>query len=561
MSGTDNPLLDAVLAGTDPAAQRDDAPQATEPADPPPPLPDAAEDADATVVLRPRAPAPPPAPGSVGLRADVLAGRFFGSAAAGVAERLALFIADPKLDGLATWFGAAESRLLMADPPRLRAALDRDIAALDAILTAQADRILHHARFRRVEGIWRGIRWLLGRVEPNARVKIRIIHWPWPDLVRDFDRAAEFDQSQLFKKVYEEEFGLAGGEPFSMLVVDHEVRHRPGGEARTDDVSAVAQLAAVAAAAFTPTVLAASPALLALDRFADLATMPDLSDPFRGPEYTRWRGLATREDIRFIAITLPRVLGRTPHQDGGNRPRGWRYAESRDARAGRCWINAGFAFAAIACRAFQAHGWPADVRGVDQDRIGGGLVTELPVENFSTDPPGVAPRPVLEVALTDRQERALVEAGMMPVSALHLSTEALFSAARSLQAPGKYQGVTAQNAEANARLSAQFSAMLCVSRFAHYVKVLGRDMLGSFRTPDEIENRLQTWITNYVNARAGSSPDLRARYPLAGARVKVTEKPGSPGTFGCTVQLQPHFQLDDMSATFRLVTEFVGKAA
>jgi type VI secretion system protein ImpD/type VI secretion system protein ImpC len=505
---------------------------------------------DATVVFRAADVfAPPP------LRDPVLAGTYFGRAAAIIADRLARLIAGTEAAPLTAWFGAAQARAFARDPEACRRALDRDIAAIDELIAAQLDAILHGQKLRRLEGRWRGLAWLVGGIEPGTRVRVKILDIAWTEICRDLERAAEFDQSQMFRKIYEEEFGSPGGEPYGLLVIDHEVRHRPTAAQPTDDIAAIAAFSAVAAAAFSPTVLAAHPALLQADEFRDLATAGDLGTPFRGPEYTRWNALSGREDMRFMAVTLPRVLARAPWADDPARADGFRYAEYAPDADARVWMNAGFAFAACVARAFATHAWPADVRGSDTDRLGGGLVDDLATEGFSTDPPQVWPRPPLDIVLTDRQERALADAGLMPLGLLPYGTQAVFGVVRSLQAPATYIGPTADAANANARLSAQLNSILCVSRFAHYLKVLGRELVGSFRTADEIENELQRWVTGYVNASVDGGSETRARYPLVDARVSVRELPGRPGVFGATMHLQPHFQLDDVAATFRLVTE------
>ncbi|HEY3912440.1 MAG TPA: type VI secretion system contractile sheath large subunit [Stellaceae bacterium] len=493
------------------------------------------------------------------LRDAVLSGAFFGEHRL-AAGRVAAFAAARKVgslaaDALSEWFGPAAAQHFAADPERCRAALDREIAALDELIGAQLDAILHHPRLRRLEGSWRGVAWLVDGLDPSSRVKVKLLNISWPELCRDLDRVVEFDQSQLFRKVYEEEFGSPGGEPYGLLIVDHEIRHRPSAGVPSDDVTALGQLAGIAAAAFVPTVLAASPALLQVEEFAELGTAIDLSDPFRSPEFTRFRSLSSHEEMRFVGITLPRVLARPPWLDDPARADGFRYEEYAPQVSSRVWMIAGYAFASVVARAFNNHSWPADVRGSETDFIGGGLVTDLPVEPFRTDPDHVWVRPSLDLVLSDRLEAALVEAGLMPLSALPYGEEAVFSAVRSLQAPATFIGRAGAAANANARLSVQLNSMLCVSRFAHYVKVMGRDMVGSFKTAEDIEAALQRWLTGYVNSNLAAGPEGRARFPLVAARVSVREKAGRPGVFGCTVLLQPHFQLDDVSATFRLVTD------
>jgi type VI secretion system ImpC/EvpB family protein len=488
------------------------------------------------------------------LRDAVLTGRFFGPHRQAV-ERVASFTFLPTPEALADWFGPIAALRLATDPEDCRAALDRDIAELDALIGGQLDTILHHQRLRRFEGSWRGLAWLVSGLEPAGRVKVKVLDISWAEACRDLERAIEFDQSQLFRKVYEEEFGMPGGEPYGLLVVDHEIRHRPFPGAPTDDVNALAQFSQIAAAAFVPIVLAASPALLQVEEFADLAMAADVSDPFGTPEFNRWRGLSSREDMRFIGVTLPRILARLPWEDDPARVDGFRYAEYAPEIASRVWMTAGYAFAAVVARAFVDYAWPADVRGSDTDFVGAGLVTDLPIEPFHTDPDHVWVRPPLDLVLSDRLEASLVEAGLMPLSALPYGEEAVFSAVRSLQAPASFIGPTAAAANANARLSAQLNSMLCVSRFAHYIKILGRDMVGSFKTANEIESGLQKWLSSYVNANLAVGRETQARFPLVSGRVTVRELSGRPGVFGCTMRLQPHFQLDDVATTFHLVTD------
>lgn len=490
------------------------------------------------------------------VRDAVLDGRFVGRGQAEAAENVATFVAatDPST-WLTAWFGPEQARLLAGDRKRLRLALDRDIAAIDALISAQLDAILHHPRLRDFEGAWRGLAWLIAGIEPGGRTRVRVLNISWAEIVRDLERAAEFDQSQLFHKIYEEEFGTAGGEPYGLLVIDHAVRHRPAPGAPTDDVGALKLLAGVAAAAFTPTVLAASPSLLGLDGFADLAGVSEPTTVFRGTEYDRWRGLFALDDLRFLAVALPSVLARPPWRASPSRAEPFRYDEDAPGGEQRVWMKAGYAFAATVVRAFADYGWPADVRGVETDVEGGGLVSELPLEPFSTEPGFLWSRPPLEVMLTDHQERALVDAGFMPLASIPWSEDAVFGAVRSLQMPRVYSGTTADAANANARLSAQINTLLCVSRFAHYVKVLGRDMVGAFRTADEIERQLQQWLSRHVNTNLDGGAESRARFPLLSGRVTVRERPRQPGVFGCVIQLQPHFQLDGVSASFRLVTD------
>lgn len=510
------------------------------------------DDADTLV-----APARPRTAVATGLREDVLRGRFFGASHAETSARLTDFLHGRGTvpERLADWFGDELAAAVAGGGDELRCRLDRDVAALDALIGAQLDAVLHAPKTQALEGRWRGLQWLLSGIEPSRRVKVRVLGVTWAELCRDLERAPDFDQSNLFRRVYEDEFGMPGGEPFGLLVIDHELRHRRTAEAPTDDVGALAQLASVAAAAFSPMVLSAHPSLLELDNFAALSTVQDAAAPFGGTDHARWRSLSGRPDTRFIAVTLPRLLARLPWTDDPARCDGFRYREYAPDAPGRTWMSSAYAFAACVARAYANHGWPADVRGVETDRVGGGLVTDVEPEPFDSGPGDVWPRTGVEVRLTDRQERALVEVGLMPVSALPYGPDLVFGAVRSLQLPARYQGVNAVAADANARLSAQVNSILCASRFAHLIKVMGRDMVGSFQTADEIERKLQAWLQGYVNTNVTGSGDARARFPLVAGDVQVREKPGRPGVFGCVVRLQPHYQLDDVASTFSLVTE------
>ena len=490
------------------------------------------------------------------LRDAVLSGKFFARAQAPSADALAEFLDPRPSTPLGLWFGAGHfDRLVGGDRDALRGAIDRDIAAIDALIGTQLDAILHHPRLQRLEGAWRGLGWLVGGIEAGNKVKTRLLSITWGEICRDLERAAEFDASQIFRKIYEDEFGTPGGEPFGLMVIDHEVRHRPGAGMMTDDVGALTSLAAVGAAAFVPMVLSASPHLLDLDSCADLAGVADPTTPLRDAAHQRFRGLAALEDSRFIALALPRMLARPPWGDDPARRDGFRYQEQADDAASRVWMGACFAFAAVATRAVSMYGWPANVRGVEIDVETGGLVTQMPLEPFTTDPGFTWVRHPLEIQLTDRQEQALVNAGLLPLATLPFGPDAVFCAVPSLQVPKRHQGPTADAADANARISSQIGAILSVARFAHCVKMMGRDMIGAFQTADAVEMRLQEWLTRYVNGNLSAGGEARARYPLVAAQVSVRERPGRPGVYGCSIHLQPHYQLDNVAATFRLMTD------
>ena len=489
-----------------------------------------------------------------GLRDVVLAGRFFSAGAP--ASRMAEFLAegDPG-STLRGWMGRERLRGIAAGPDRrarLEEALDRDIAALDTAISRQLDAVLHQPRLARLEGSWRGLHWLVDGFVQDRLVKVRLLVLRWAELARDLERAAEFDQSALFKLVYEEEFGTPGGEPFGMLAADYEIRPGPSAGHPVDDVTVLNQLAAVGAAAFCPIVLPASPALFGLDSWHEAGTTMSLSEVLRAPERTRWRSLSNREDTRFLALVLPRTLGRAPWGDDGSRADRFRYREASGQPAQRVWTTPVYSLASVASRAFARYRWPAEIRGAEPGwEANGGVVETLPHERFRADPPGPPPRPPLELSLTDDQEREAADGGLVALCGLDSLPEASFGAVPSIHKPPR---MTTDIANANQRMSAQLNSVLCVSRFAHIVKLMGRDMVGSALSAEEVELRLQQWLNRHVTGLAGSG-DAAARYPLRDARVEVRERPGRPGSYGCTITLQPHYQLDEVGASFRLVTD------
>jgi type VI secretion system protein ImpD/type VI secretion system protein ImpC len=489
-------------------------------------------------------------------------GQFFGAARADVAAALAAWLVEGDRAALLRgWFGDAALAAMLSQPDaaeRLEEALDRDIAALDALLSRALDAVLHHPRLARLEGAWRGLAWLAGRAEADRAIRIRLLPIRWAELARDLERAVEFDQSVLFHKLHEEEFGIAGGEPFSLVLCDHEVQPGPSAAHPVDDVAVLARLASVAAAAFSPMVLPASPALLGLPGFADAGASADLTVALRAPDRVRWRSLTSREDTRFLALALPRTLGRPAWRADGTRADRFVYREHLADDGSRVWSTPIYAFAAVALRAFSRYRWPGELRGAEPSRIAaGGVVDALPYERLPSDPPGLPPRPPLDLVLTDEQERSLSEANIVALCGLDGLPEATFGALPTVHRAPR---MTTEIADANQRLSAQLNNVLCVCRFAHCVKVMGRDMIGAFLSPDEVQIRLSRWLGTFVSGLVGGG-ETAARYPLREARVEVREQPGRPGTYGCIVHLQPHYQLDDVGAVFRLVTDLSGPRA
>lgn len=451
---------------------------------------------------------------------------------------------------------AAGSDWTIAEPARnvrgrsgtsSRLLADRLIAAIDKQLAAQVDAIVHHPRFQRLEGLWRAVSRLIESADGARGVKIKVLSLGWNALARDLERSSEFDQSQIFQKIYTEEFDMPGGEPYGLIVADYEPSQHPR------DIAALRALAGVAAASFTPMVFGVSPRLFDLQRLAEIAPHLDLTAMFSRTEYSGWTSLRRMEDARFLAFALPRVLARLPYRADGSRADGFVYNEAAHAADGSQWLwcSAGFAFAAVVIRCFGASSWFSDIRGTPQDTLGGGVVDTPPQPWFATDRPGIGLRHPVEASLSESHERELSDLGFMPLLAARLTPYLAFYGNQSLHQPPRYDRPAAR---ANAKLSAMLQQVLCASRFAHYVKVIVRDKIGSFKTAHECENQLNEWLLRYCMGNDDSSAEMRARYPLRDARSEVREIPGKPGHYNAVVHLQPHFQLDEISTAFRLVT-------
>ncbi len=432
--------------------------------------------------------------------------------------------------------------------------LAMDVAHLDNLINGQINAILHHPRFQQLEASWRGLQFLTAKAEGVDRVHIRVFNLSWAEMTRDISRAIEFDQSQLFKKIYSEEFGLAGGEPFGVLLADFEIRHRPKADWPYDDVATLQGLSHIAAAAFAPIVIGAHPTVFGLDRFAGLEMPFDLNATFRGEEYTKWRALRDNEDTRFIGLLLPRTLMRLPYTDDVERSDGFRFREEVHGpdHSRYLWGTAVYAFGSVLIRSFADSGWLADIRGVRRGREEGGLVTELATEWFATNPVGAVPKYPTDVLVTDVQEKELADLGFIPLCTCRDTGWAAFYSNSSFHYPRSYDRVAAN---VNSRLSAALQYVFCAARFSHYLKVIARDKLGSFLSAEDCERFLQDWLHKYCITSENASTELKAKYPLRDGRVEVRERPGNAGSYFCIMHLRPHFQLDQVATSVKLVTE------
>lgn len=426
----------------------------------------------------------------------------------------------------------------------LETSINARIAQIDELLSAQLNEIMHHEAFQKLESSWRGLHHLVFESETSTQLKIRVMNVSKKDLLRDLEKAPEFDQSALFKKVYEEEFGTFGGAPFGALIGDYEFSNHP------QDMLLLEKISQVAAAAHAPFVSAASPQLFGWDDFAQLTEVRDLAKIFDMVEYAKWRSFRESEDSRYVGLTLPHTLMRLPYGQNTVPTETFRFEEDVDGRDHKkyLWGNAAYSFGTRLTEAFAMYNWCVAIRGVE----GGGLVSGLPTHTFATDEGEVALKCPTEIAITDRREKEFSDLGFIPLVHCKGTDYAAFFGAQSVNKAAKYDS---DAANANARLSTQMQYIFAVSRFAHYLKAMMRDKVGSFMSRDQCEDFLNRWINNYVTLDDKASQETKASYPLREARVDVVEVPGKPGVYKAVAFLKPHFQLDELSVSLRLVAE------
>jgi type VI secretion system protein ImpC len=393
------------------------------------------------------------------------------------------------------------------------------------------------------------LRYLLSNSETSEMLKIKILNVPKKELLRDLQRAAEFDQSALFKKVYEEEFGVFGGSPFGALVGDYEF-NKSG-----QDIELLEKIAQVAAAAHAPFITATSPEMLNLESFTQIDAPRDLAKVFDTTEFAKWKAFRQSDDSRYVALTLPRMLLREPYGEATVPIEAFRYEEHVDGtdHSKYLWGNSSWALATRVTQAFASYGWCACIRGVES----GGLVEGLPTHNFKTDSGDVAMKCPTESPITDRREKELADLGFAPLVHQKGTANACFFSVQSAQKAKVYN---TDAATANARISAQLPYIFAVSRFAHYLKAMMRDKIGGYMSKDEAQSFLSNWISNYVISNDDAPAAMKAARPLKEARVEVSEIPGKPGAYRAVAFLRPHFQLDELSMSMRLVAELPAPA-
>lgn len=433
---------------------------------------------------------------------------------------------------------------------------DRAIAAIDAKVSEQLNQVMHHPRFTKLEGSWRGLNYLVMNSETGTSLKIRMLQASKKDLSRDLQRAVEFDQSGLFKKIYENEFGTPGGEPYGALVGDYEWTAHP------DDVETLWLISNVAAGAFAPFISGVGAGMFGFEDWRELSKPRDLAKIFETQEYAKWRSFRETEDARFVALVMPRVIARLPYGaatkpieefDYEEAPRNADGSAQAQGHHDYCWMNAAYVKAARLTDAFAQYGFCTAIRGAE----GGGKVSNLPNHTFTSDDGDADAKCPTEIGITDRREAELSGLGFLPLCHYKNTDYAVFFGSQSAQKPKKYDR---PEATANAAISARLPYMMATSRFAHYLKVMARDKIGSFMEASDCEVWLNRWIQNFVNPMEGAGQEARAKYPLREAQIEVKEVPGKPGVYNAVAHLRPWLQMEELTTSMRMVARIPQKS-
>ena len=427
------------------------------------------------------------------------------------------------------------------------------IAQIDKTLTEQVNEILHNDEFQKLESAWRGLHYLVNNTESDEMLKVRVLNVSKKDLGKSLKKfkGAAWDQSPLFKKLYEEEYGQFGGEPYGCLVGDYHFDHSP------PDVQMLGELAKIAAASHAPFITGADPTLMQMDSWNELANPRDLTKIFSTPEYAAWRALRESEDSQYLALAMPRFLGRHPYGEKTDPVEEFAFEEDCEgADSGNySWVNAAYGMAVNVNRSFKEYGWCSRIRGIES----GGAVEDLPTHTFPSDDGGVDMKCPTEIAISDRREAELAKNGLMPLIHRKNSNMAAFIGAQSLHKPAEYDD---PDATANANLGARLPYLFATCRFAHYLKCIVRDKVGSFKERDDMQMWLQEWINQYVDLTPDvSTEEIKAERPLAAAEVVVEEVEGNPGYYSSKFFLRPHYQLEGLSVSLRLVSKLPSEKA
>jgi type VI secretion system protein ImpC len=435
----------------------------------------------------------------------------------------------------------------------LTVTLSRAIEEIDARISKQLAVIMQSPKFTKIEGSWRGLHHLVKESNTNSNLKIRVLNASKRELGRNLAKAVEFDQSHLFKGVYEDEFGTPGGEPLGALIGDFEFDNS------FEDLECLQSLSQVSAAAFAPFISAASPKLFGFEDYTELSKPRDLSRIFDSVEYLKWRSFRKTDDSRFVTLTMPRVLARMPYGPNTRTIDEFDYDEAATFEGDRiphnnyCWMNAAYVMGTRLTEAFSDTGWCTAIRGAEN----GGRVDGLPMHLFSTDQGDVDVKCPTEIGITDRRDAELAEMGLLPLCHYKNTDYAVFFGAQTTHKPAKYDR---PEATANAAISARLPYIMATSRFAHYLKVIGRDKIGSFMEAKDCEEWLNRWINNYVNSNDDAGPEMRSKYPLREARVKVDEIPGKPGSYNAVAWMRPWLQMEELTTALRMVARIPEKS-
>jgi len=437
----------------------------------------------------------------------------------------------------------SETALISEDAVR---SIESILAEIDKKLSEQLNLIMHHPSFQQLESTWRGMHYLVSNTETDEMLKIKILNIPKKELHKTLKKykGTKWDQSPIFKRIYEEEYGQFGGEPYGCLIGDYQFDHSP------QDVELLREMSKVSAASHCPFISAAAPSLLNMESWQELSQPRDLVKIFQTPEYASWRSLRESEDSRYLGLTMPRFLGRLPYGSRTEPVEEFDFEEQVEGDHNRfLWINSAYAMGTNITRAFKLYGWCTRILGIES----GGEVAELPTYTFPTDDGGVDMKCPTEIAISDRREAELAKCGLMPLLHKKNSDFAAFIGAQSLHQPAEYDD---PDATANARLAARLPYLFSVCRFAHYLKAIVRDKIGSFKEKEDMEKWLNNWIMNYVEPDpANASEEAKARRPLAAAEVKLEEVAEDPGYYRSVFYLRPHYQLEGLTVSLRLVSK------
>lgn len=420
------------------------------------------------------------------------------------------------------------------------------IKELDATISKQVNEVIHHPDFQKLESAWRGLDYLVSNSQTNESLKIRFLDITKDELAKSLKKfkGTSWDQSPIFKLIYENEYGTAGGEPFGALIGDYYFNHT------MPDVELLRGIAKIAAAAHCPFISAADPSVMNLDSWQQLSNPRDISKLFTTPEYAAWRSFRETDDSRYVALALPRVLSRMPYGPETNPIEAFNFVEETEAgdSSNYNWMNAAYAMGVNINRSFSNYGWCASIRGVES----GGIVANLPTHTFPTDNGEVAMKCPTEIAITDRREAELSKNGFLPLCYWKNTDYAVFLGGQTVNKPQEYDN---PDASANAQLSARLPYIFATCRFAHYLKCIVRDKIGSFKERADMERWLSNWISNYVTTDPTATDEVKAKYPLAEAKVVVDEVDGKPGYYSAKFYLRPHYQLEGLTTSLRLTSK------